>query len=649
MIKYLQKNQEIIFLFILVTLFGLIGLAYVLSNSLQVYDAPGHLNLIWYLKEYLWPNFSGWNSFTLLGFEQGVSYPPLFHYLAANLSFVFGIELAVGLLIVLSLIVLPLSVYYFARSVTNERGKQLVITSFLLALILVLPGYLGANLKALTQIGLLPSFVSLPLVFFYLGSIKNLEQGKVLLPTVLLSAVILTHLVAGLFSLLFLFGKLLTDFFTKSLAKSLLTHLIFTALITSFFWVPFLLNYGGLSVSAHPVSLDWPNLLSLIISASFLISFINKRNKVGISLAAATVLLSWATLGDSLVQKYLSEGFLFEKVYNFHLYRFQVYQYLLLVVLVALFLAEKTKKLKLANLLIFSPLVLAVGFIFLKTPLVSVDNVKVNNFGVEGRFLETFRRTESYPLVYAVQSKLVSEKGLPWAYGLFTDATANGPYLGSLIKSLRPDAYEHIDSKLVEDYFLNKSKLADVLDLFAISSLFKLENGEALEDLVAVSDDKNFYLEPRKGQSFVEIPKWKIRPVFANWSEELEEWWTKDTFNELLVFDPEKTLKETTFGVESKVQILDNNKNWTKFTFEPASQEEVPVLVKFGYSPNWKAFQEDKKLKIYKVSPSLMLVQAKGKVKFEYQNPQFQTILVVVSLVSLPSLFIFRKRLKLEK
>ncbi len=86
------------------------------GNPKMLYDAAGHLSLVQTIAGDLWPKFSGWNYSELLGWPQGFFYPSLFHWLAATLSFIVGIEPAVKLLISGGLLALPLCISFFARS-----------------------------------------------------------------------------------------------------------------------------------------------------------------------------------------------------------------------------------------------------------------------------------------------------------------------------------------------------------------------------------------------------------------------------------------------------------------------------------------------------------------------------------------------------
>src|SRR3990172_818997 len=126
--KYWQQTQIIL----LISPFIYFAYVYLTTPSLAIYDAPGHVGTIWYLKNYLWPNFTGWNFTSLLGFDQGRFYPPLFHYIAATLGFFLEINLATKVVIIASLLSLPVAIYYFVSSIFNDLRERVLDSGLLI-------------------------------------------------------------------------------------------------------------------------------------------------------------------------------------------------------------------------------------------------------------------------------------------------------------------------------------------------------------------------------------------------------------------------------------------------------------------------------------------------------------------------------------
>src|SRR3990167_467039 len=264
---------------------------YLIRDSLAIYDASSQLAQVWYLREYLWPAMTGFNSLNLLGFDQGLLYPSLFHYAASAVSFFVGVELGVKLVVGLALIVLPLSIYLFSSLFFQNNNSRAFMTGLLLVVVVALPGYLGADVKGLVQVGLLPSFVSLPLVFLYIWSLLK-PKPNWLLSSLLLSAVLLTHLVAGIFCGLFWMIVVLSKFLvTKRFNLESLKQIIVAFGLTAFFLIPFALNYSLTSQSVHLPSLLLPNvvlLLALLFIGYYLTTA--KKEKLYPTIIAALVL-----------------------------------------------------------------------------------------------------------------------------------------------------------------------------------------------------------------------------------------------------------------------------------------------------------------------------------------------------------------------
>ena len=70
-------------------------------------------------------------------------------------------------------------------------------------------------------------------------------------------------------------------------------------------------------------------------------------------------------------------------------------------------------------------------------------------------------------------------------------------------------------------------------------------------------------------------------------------------------------------------------------------ENEKWTLVKVQYNSRWKAYSNEKELKVYRVSPSMMLLKAKGNITFKYQFDNYETILKYVSLLALLSITLY--------
>lgn len=632
-----MKKTAGLLTFFLTIIFGLTAVKYFLSPSLAIYDASSHLAAANYLKSYLWPSFSGWNPNNLLGFDQGLFYPSLLHWLAATLGFAFGVEAAMKFLLGLSLLLLPVSIYFWLRTVLEDEGKQILALGLITAAVLVLPGYFGADLKALLQVGLLPSFFSLALLFFYLGILNKLNRKNWPFATLLLSSLILTHLIAGLVAGLFLFSFIIQKLLAKKGEAFLFSHLISTFLLTAFFTLPFLINSPFLSQSVHPPSLGWNALIFLVSCLLFFYSWRTKKASL-LSLSSVVVLLSFLTSSDFIVERFVRIPFVFNHIYSLHLYRYQIYEILFLLPLVAevAYRLLKLLNLKLRLFFLLAPLVFALIYVAFRPVFPDLKGLSSDiPPSSEGRFIEAFSRVQVDPYTYTVQNELVSH-GYSWAYGLFTDANPNGPYLSSLIRSLNPGNYPPADQRLIENRIINPEKIDKVENLFAINKLLVVQQqgGSALIKARVGRQVKSFSLKETKASpSLVEVvpESLKLKPVTQDWPSRVENWWSEQQLKSLLV----KTNQTLKTAANSRVTVLDHNRTWSKLSINIEAGGKVPVLVKFTFLPYWHAYQNGQEIPIYQVSPDLMLINARGIVNFEYKKGPLEETTVLLSLLTL--------------
>lgn len=166
------------------------------SNPMYQRDMAGHVFASEFTKDFLLPEFRGWNPFHNLGYPIGSYYPFLIHYLTGILStIVLSSSDWLKIFIITALLLLPYSIFVFIRkldkfllvnrnkgsikdhNVLNLRNldtnKHLFITLVTYFLVLASPSTFGGSLQGAFVIGLITNFIALPLVFFYLSSILN--------------------------------------------------------------------------------------------------------------------------------------------------------------------------------------------------------------------------------------------------------------------------------------------------------------------------------------------------------------------------------------------------------------------------------------------------------------------------------------------
>ena len=671
-LNYLRGQRIIVGLSLV--LLGLLVVPFWKNNSLEIYDAPGHISLVWYLKEFLWPSFSGWNPFILSGWPQGIFYPSLFHWVSASLGFLIGIDTAIKLIISIAILALPFSIFFAVKNTTPDKKYWLPITFFILLFLALLPNFLGIGFRGLFQIGLIPNFVSTPILFLFIGLLHSrhpeLDSGskipdqarndtkRVFWLAITLSILILTHLVAGIVAILYLvtYLKISWFIFNRDVKfKSVLLLGMITALLTSFFWIPFLINFSLTSVSVHVSSYFLVNIILALVSAIIIWVSYRFKLKESLILSAFALFLLVLAVVDSWLISSQSNSFLFYILYPLHIYRFQPYAYLALILAFGVILPKfpvtfSVRIWKIGTMFIF--LILLV-YLFARSPIISGSKVTIEDTQLGGRFLESFRRTESDPLLYSAQTNLVMQnpEDNVWAYGLFTDSTPNGPYLGSLIRSLRLDAYPEGEGRFIETKIIDRKNIQQALDIFGIKHLLNLSEvaqGEEIGKWESNGQEK-IYATQQVGQGkLAEVMKLNPIPVSGDFDEKVEEWWSKDGEWSTLPFQITNSHPELDsgskipdqvgndidlekFDLKTEVTIVEQNKDWTKIKLNIDSESPQPVLIKFSYFPWWFAQQDGREVQIYRAAPNQMLFFANGEVDLEFQEPFWLNLLYLIS------------------
>lgn len=625
--------------------------------GLTVYDMPGHVSLVWYLKEYLWPSPAGWNSFFLAGFPQGVFYPSLFHWLAAAISSVIGVDAAVKLLVSLALLTAPFTIYFAVRNTVSNSRYHFIFTLLILLLLSALPNFLGVGPRGLFQIGLIPNFVSTPLFFLFVGLLHSeSKQSKTLLLTLVWSSLILTHIVAAAVAAIYFFIYVAVLCWQKRLKFILFIWLmIVVSAITAFFWAPFWLNFSFTSISVHTSSYFTVNLVLALSALGFLVYSLRSSSHPAFPLLAFSfVVLVLATV-DSLLIRIGARSAWAGALYSLHFYRFQPYAYSALILaagsMVAnsklIYIQKYVQSVSIGLFLIFA------GYLFIKTPLVPDSKITLEDTKLGGRFIESFRRTESSPLVYAAQTNLVMQhpQENQWAYGLFTDSTPNGPYLGSLIRSLRPEAYPEGEGEFIETKLINEKNIKHALGLFGIKYILDLgesEIGKEIGSWKSGNKEKIYSVRQIGSGTLAEISPFNPVPTGGDFDKKVVEWWDQDREWVNLPFEVKEEipgLDPSKFDPKTEVNITKHDDTWTQFTLNIKATEPQPVLVKFSYFPWWFAQQNGKEIQIYRTAPNLMLIFANGEVDFEFKEPIWLIIPYLISIVSLLIVFfrIFKK------
>lgn len=256
-------------------------------NIMVQWDAPGHLNSAWYIRHYLWPWPVGWSHMFFTGFPQGTFYPPLFHYLVAAVSFVCSIQNAAKIVTSVGILLAPIAFYRYVRSL-NFSPFASVTTMLLMLALLIFPfsysssnNAIGGTMYSTFNVGLLTNSFVLPLVFFYFAALHSrLLRGRSMLASLLLSAIVLTHVYAAMVAIAYFIIFGVVSWKDRGVRRHLVMHVVISLALTAWWWVPFVRYYSASATIGLPLVLGAASFLVLgggIIAALWLIY----RHRIG--------------------------------------------------------------------------------------------------------------------------------------------------------------------------------------------------------------------------------------------------------------------------------------------------------------------------------------------------------------------------------
>lgn len=222
-----------------------------LINSVLIgWDLPAHYYLadqmLNYLQEF---RISGYDLYGFAGYPMFTFYNPLPYIIVCFLHLLSFKFLSLYLSFNIILFILPflylVSVYYASTSFFND--KKISLASLLFGFLsLFLLGNNGLGIASEINVGLFLNAFAWPLMLFLLGTIEQLRQKKsikyLIWSIILFSALILSHIFTALF-FCFIF-LIYTIFYLKQTWKQFFIIGFSAAILTSFWWVPFILNIG---------------------------------------------------------------------------------------------------------------------------------------------------------------------------------------------------------------------------------------------------------------------------------------------------------------------------------------------------------------------------------------------------------------------
>ncbi|MEI6887478.1 MAG: 6-pyruvoyl-tetrahydropterin synthase-related protein, partial [bacterium] len=277
----------------------LICYPFIKANTLITSDFPGHVFATTFMRDNIFPDISGWNPFQNLGYPIGSYYPPLIQYFVSGISSITNLEVMIvyKLLIVLVILLLPWCILFFFKKLNKEKVSNTIIMSLSVIVFLmfvILPSTFGGDIKATLSSGLINNFLTIPILYLFLGYIYEYwlvksNKNNIIKLSLLLSLLILSHLVAGLVGAIIAFVVIVAKVIRQKDYKALLIP-IFSLLLTGFFVIPYILNTRYLTGSKPVISDLYSSLgiLGVIVITSLLIFLKTKKRSYLIFIISAS-------------------------------------------------------------------------------------------------------------------------------------------------------------------------------------------------------------------------------------------------------------------------------------------------------------------------------------------------------------------------
>ena len=669
LIHLLKQNWDTLLIVLITTLiFVTVFIPFIAFNSLDKYDTPGLLSLSWFIAEYRFPDFQGWNPYFFAGFPQGILYPPLFHYLIAGLSKIFSLELSYKLVITTAGLLIPISIHSFTKTVYRNKSWALLGSLSILITLLALPGYLGFNYDGMLDYGLGPSFITIPVFFFFLCSLFRNKRSARLLAS-LFSIMLLTNLVATLVAGIITIIYAVMNIKNKDVLIRMAKFPLLVGLLSLFWTLPYLVWHSW-GVSGYPIQgSGMISILAIVLSGSALSLefYIAKRRKQRLKLSAILLtgfLFALLNIVDMVINRD-------KTVFSFgsiHPLRLQIFSFLAFAISLPLIIKNLhpillifTKRFKVMKL--FKRMFhMAEIHAFLIIFIIILTIIRLQPRGVEkiefdnppeweGRVMRVYKVTEVLDQSRAVIDRSVMD--YPNAYavdGLLKESSYLAPYFQSLAKSLNSKNY---DWKILDEYYIENNKVPRekvpyLMDLLWVKNLFTIDPAisgcsdwsrlasfetNSLKDGIIKRDMYLCSYAPTQDSSIIDVLLEKPRLATESWESTLQKWWlNKDT----KLFSNEKLPKDIFEEIPIRGSMsIEYNKNLSQLKIKNKDDKSFPVLVKMNYFPKWKAISvHGDEVKIYRVSPNFMAFPLDEEVTLSYQRTPLEIATLVLSIAS---------------
>jgi len=631
----------------LVAIAATIILPYVKYNNLLGADAVGHLASIVHFREHIFPYPTGWNAHHFAGFPQYVFYPPLFHYLAALAAGVLATAVAFKLLVSVSVLGIPLAAYALGRRLgLGQRGLLLWLV-WVWAMARLTPPSWGGNISGAIYFGQVSNTLAIPLFFLYLVAVERmLATRRTVGASLLLAATILAHTYTGLAAILILIGRVLVSTDRSRVLIPVMRHMAATLAVSAFWVVPVLVYREFMS--GETITSRMPTYWLPIVSIGLILLFVLARQT-----DRNTKVFGY------LIGLILLIGLVYIRVFSslaFHPHRFFIYgAYLVFLPVYSLVLRPLARRM--------SPVVLVVlavvfvgwtlrgvssekGEAYVHEPLLELPAHGPLDVSIEVGALETGRLLctgNGYENLSVQVRSLSHQAALSGdnlvCDGLFMESALNASYLASIHVVMSGPADMVYTPKRIR---ASQQWLPHYLDTFNIQHVIGLHRPRLPyikpSDITLGSSgvggtESHAVYDVVASPAYVEVVDRPIASITRGWDEAVQEWWATEGVRTQLLVRTDEEWPRPTERREAKIRDYRLDRDGERMAFFIESEEDVPVLVKHSYFPNWKAYSGGRALRVYRTSPNLMLVYGRGDVELVYERSLLEKGALAVSVL----------------
>jgi hypothetical protein len=612
-------------------------------NFTWLWDWPGHLQKA---KVATLPWQGGWDT-TFWGGYPTTIYPNLYHLLLKLVINVTNSEIVGAALLVLAIFGLQLhAVWSFVKS------KQGGVLTFLLTLVLMVHGssnMLGSFRGTLITGGG-PAALATALLLYFLASQSWPTSA------IFLGLLLLTHPLTASVAILYLVISMVVHFRSKNILK--FKFAVLTLTVGSLIGLPWIMPFVDNSFATAAMNLGGSStVLPWIILTVVVLTSLEAKTLLEPLVMTVITLGLISTLPEREAVELQHIG-----IKGVHFYRYLWYVLVLSPAVIANSIYRIVWSKQVRNLLkprhstvIVSRVVILLAIILAYQPVnrVSFEADLSSVKHLTGRVMDASKYTTNLDFPYTMEHLLARDTSLVGTTGLFYESTSRGLQYYDLKNTIDPKSRKN---GTYHAYFINvfgESKkildIKDTADLLGINYIAFTSRDLPPPDKPNIYHTGTFHTEDTDGTQLEvyylveQVVDTKIVETLDklpthNPTINLGTWWL-DTDHDELISDTKYDVPEDEDVDLTKPSVTDLTINPTTIEFKVNSDQPSPVMIKFTYSPYWKAEvtgQGSTTQPIW-VTPGHMLVLANGNVKLTWKTPSYLKMFAPISAIALGS------------